>query len=504
MKAAPAPINRADELADLLDAVKALIIPYIRKADQEAAVKPSGRLLDPRHTGGRGNVLVEPCSRQELLENHNFSLPTKEGRGKEGLLSAIQDILRYSVNTWDQGYLDKLNAATNPAGVISEVILGVLNQNVHVYHVSPVLTVVEKMTSRALASYFGYTGPNAGGFTCPGGSNSNMTSIVVARNTLYPDCKINGNKDHKFVIFTGEHGHYSVEKAAIICGMGSSSVVSVPVDDSSCMNTAALRQLVIEAKAQGQTPLYVNATAGTTVYGGFDSFREIRAICTEFNMWLHIDASWGGSVAFSSAHRHKLNGCELSDSLTINPHKMLNVPMTCSFLLTNDLSRFHRSNSLRAGYLFHVPEDNEVWDLADQTLQCGCRGDSMKMALTWIYYGAAGFERRVDSAFERAEKLATMIEKSPDFILVSSNPPPCLQVCFYYAPNGHQPASKDENTRITRAMIDRMVERGFMFDCAPGPMGHFFRVVVNCETLPGTLDGLFKGLSEVGKEVVPP
>ncbi|KAF4465936.1 Pyridoxal phosphate-dependent decarboxylase [Fusarium albosuccineum] len=492
-----ATLRRADEASDLLDAVKSLIIPYIRAADDAAPSKVSGRV---QHT----NVLVDAHSPQDLLARFNFSLPAGTGRGKDGLLDTIQDVLRYSVNTWDQGFMDKLTAATNPVGLISELVLGVLNTNVHVYHVSPALTVVEKVTAKALASYFGFNGPRAGGVTCQGGSASNFTSLVIARNALYPETKFHGADGHRFAVFTSEHGHFSVQKAAVASGMGASAIVSVPVDDVGRMDVSALRRLVLEAQAQGRTPLYVNSTAGTTVMGMYDPIREIKAVCDEFGMWLHIDGSWGASVAFSSKHRNKLDGTELADSLTINPQKMLNVPMTCSFLLTNDLGRFHDANSLRAGYLFHDdPEENgEVWDLADLTLQCGRRADSLKFALAWIYHGAAGFEEGIDHAFDMANLLTALVSKSIDFDLVSQSPPSCLQVCFYYIPGGKITDSKEENTRRTKSMVHKMLARGFMFDFAPGPRGHFFRVVVNCQTLPGTIEGLFKGLNEVGREVI--
>lgn len=494
--------GRAEELEDLIDAVKDLVVPYVRAADDNASKKHTGRL--PVDAANKPyNVLVEPLAPKALVEKMNFSLPDGEGDGKDGLLDSIQDLLKYSVNTWDQGWMDKLTASTNPVGVISEMVLGILNTNVHVYHVSPALTVIEKATARALAARFGFTGPHAGGFTCQGGSASNLTSLVIARNALYPDTRVNGSDDYKFVIFTSEASHYSIEKAAVACGMGAANVIAVPTDETGRMSVPALRDLVASSKARGRTPLYVNATAGTTVMGVYDPIREIKAVCEEHGMWLHVDGAWGGSIAFSRAHRHKLDGTELADSLTVNPQKMLNVPMTCSFLLTNDLTRFHEANSLRAGYLFHDPEGSEVWDLADMTMQCGRRADSLKLALAWIYYGAAGFERGIDHAFDTAAHLATLVEKSPDFHLISPNPTPCLQICFYYAPGGKVAEDPAENTRRTRAMAAKMIDRGFMFDYAPGPQGHFFRVVANCQTQMGTMDGIFRGLCEVGKEVVP-
>lgn len=370
----------------------------------------------------------------------------------------------------------------------------------HVYQVSPALSVVEKTTARALANRFGFTGPHAGGISCQGGSSSNLTSLVVARNTLYPDCLKNGVGNHDFVIFTSTHAHYSVQKSAMVCGMGYANVWKIPVREDGSMRPEMLRELVLQAKKSGKTPLYVNATAGSTVLGSFDPFEDIAAICKEFGLWLHIDASWGGPVVFSAKQRWKLKGCELADSLTVNPHKMMNVPTTCSFLLGQDMKLFKRANSTTAGYLFHGKDDEETWDLADLTLQCGRRGDSLKAALAWVYYGADGFEKQVDHAFAMASLLHDLIVETGNFNMVSSNPPPCLQVCFYHAPGGRLSEDASVNTKRTQKMVEKLLHRGFMVDYAPGDKGSFLRVVVNTQTLPGTIQGLVKAAEEIGKE----
>ena len=371
----------------------------------------------------------------------------------------------------------------------------------HVYQVSPALTVVEKTTGKALANLFGFTGPLAGGVTCPGGSASNLTSMIVARNTLFPDSKTRGNRHRDYVVFTSAHGHYSVEKNAMICGMGSDSVWTVPVDDDGCMKTTALRERIVEAKEAGKTPFYVNSTAGTTVLGSFEAFEEISQICKEFGLWMHIDASWGGPVIFSPTHRGKMKGSHLAHSITINPHKMMNVPLTCSFLLAQDMSIVKQANRTEAGYLFHGSDDDEIWDLADLSLQCGRRADSLKLALAWIYYGTDGFASQVDHAFEMASYLFKLVKESGNFNLVSREPPPCLQVCFYHAPSGKLSESPDSNTRRTKCVVAELVVRGFMVDFAPGEKGSFFRVVVNTQTLPSTLDGLVAAIVEIGKGI---
>ncbi|PQE09547.1 glutamate decarboxylase protein [Rutstroemia sp. NJR-2017a BBW] len=497
--AAP-PLKRADEVDDLLKAVQSLIVPFIRSADDDAAVKHTGH-GKAIPGGGPRTTLLEHHKPDKLVKLMDFNLPG-DGKGKDGLLSTVEQVLKYSVNTWDQGFLDKLYSSTNAVGIISELILAVLNTNLHVYQVSPALTVIEKTTAKTFANLFGFSGPHAGGISTQGGSASNTTSIIIARNNLFPETKETGNASHQFVLFTSVHGHYSLEKAAQMCGLGTNNVISVPVDAQGRMIPKELESLIVGAKSEGKTPFYVNATAGTTVLGSYDPFPEISQICRAHNLWLHIDASWGGPAIFSSIHKHKLTGSHLADSLAVNPHKMMNVPLTCSFLLGPDLTKFHKANTLPADYLFHSsdPTSSEVWDLADLTLQCGRRGDSLKLALAWIYYGSAGFEAQINHAFEMAAYLAQKVHEHKDLVLVSENPPPCLQVCFYYAEEGVL-GDKEGNTAVTRRMAERLVERGWMVDYAGGERGSFFRVVVNLQTRRETVEGLVVAIGEVGRRV---
>ena len=263
-----------------------------------------------------------------------------------------------------------------------------------------------------------------------------------------------------------------------------------------------LQKHIKKAKGEGKTPFYVNCTAGTTVLGSYDPFKDISAICKQYGLWLHIDGSWGGPAIFSQKHKYKLAGSHLANSLAVNPHKMMGTPVTCSFLLGPDLRIFHKANTLPAGYLFHEEQaDDQVWDLADLTLQCGRRGDSLKLALSWIYYGSAGFESQIDHAFEIAAYFATEVSRRDNFVLVGENPPPCLQVCFYFVRGGQLDAEKENNTRRTVFIVKALTGRGFMVDYAPGVKGSFFRVVVNLQTRRGTVDGLIKAIEDVGSEI---
>jgi glutamate/tyrosine decarboxylase-like PLP-dependent enzyme len=456
-----------------------------------------------------------------------LSIP-EQPQGKTGLLSAIQSIHAYSVNTWDQGFLDKLYSSTTPVGLAADLVLSSLNTNVHVYQVSPVLTLIEKTTAKALASLFGLKGQWAGGVSQPGGSAANQSSMVIARNVLFPGTKVEGLGGRKWVVFTSAHGHYSVEKAAQICGFGSSAVRSVPVDSEGRMRPEALDAMIEEAKKKGETPFYVNATAGTTVLGSFDPLDKISDVCRKHGLWMHVDGSWGGPVIFSeNQKREKLKGVERADSITLCPHKMMNVPLTCTFLLAKDLREFQKGMTLPAGYLFHSssPEkggeqeangvrqqeteedEEEYWDLADLTPQCGRRGDSLKLYLTWLYYGTSGLAASIDQAFSIAEDLADLVDRNKDFSLVSTNPPPCLQVCFYYKKcaeaddRSSGSTAADINSKRTEQISRALIGKGFMVDYAPGADGKFLRVVVNGRTRRETVERLVRAVEEVGGEL---
>ncbi|KAF2175043.1 PLP-dependent transferase [Zopfia rhizophila CBS 207.26] len=497
-----APLNRADEVKELLEAVQELILPYVRAADEDANTKHTGH--GPAIPGGGPRTaLVEHYPPQKLDQLLQLEIP-EQRKGNDGLLALVRKILRYSVNTWDQGFMDKLYASTNAVGLVSELLLAVLNTNAHVYQVSPALTLIEKHTTRFLATLLGFDSEHAGGISQPGGSASNSTAIVIARNSLYSETKIDGLGGRRFTLFTSAHGHYSMEKAAQMFGLGSSAVISVPVDKDGKMITAELDKLVQKSKDAGEVPFFVNATAGTTVLGSFDPMDEISSICKKHNLWLHVDGSWGGPVAFNPSLRAtRLKGVELADSVAITPHKMLGVPMTCSFLIGRDLRQFWKAMTLPAEYLFHNESDSaaDIYDLADLTPQCGRRADSLKLFLALNYYGLQYFEQLVARGFEAANYLLDLLKGSKDFVVVSPEPLPCLQICFYWARAGKLSEDKGKTGEVTARIANRLISRGFMIDFAPGENGKFFRVVVNGNTRKGTLDGLVTAIRETAGEL---
>jgi len=130
----------------------------------------------------------------------------------------------------------------------------------------------------------------------------------------------------------------------------------------------------------GEIVLMVVATAGTIVYGAIDLIGQISKLCKKYNVWLHVDGSWGGSLILSKDQKHKLRGIYLVDSVTWNPHKMIQVPLQCSVLITSHSGIFERCNSYHASYLFQKDKFyDSSYDTGDKYIQCGRKVDILKL-----------------------------------------------------------------------------------------------------------------------------
>ncbi|CAG8485123.1 3385_t:CDS:2 [Paraglomus occultum] len=475
----------ARDLDELISQMKQIIVEYVNDSQRENA-----RVVDFKTPDELENII-------------DFDLK-EVGIGNDGIILLVKSIMQYSVNTWNPCFMDKLYAGTNPVGIISEMLITILNANAHVYRVSPAFTLIERIIAARIGRML-KMGETSGGVTCPGGAFSNQLAMITARNTMFPEIKTQGYSSFKnnLVVFTSENGHYSVDKTAMTLGIGTDNIIKVPCDNNGRMSPGDLERMINQSINSGNTPFFVNATAGTTVLGAFDPLQAIGRIAKKYNMWYHIDGSWGGSVIFSEKRLPLLDGSEMADSFTLNPHKMLGTPLQCSFLLMRDYRTLARSNSLRAGYLFHGHD----YDLGDGTVGCGRRPDAVKLFLGWKYYGITGYERRIEHAFNMAKYLSALIKAKSKFKLLME--PACLQVCFWYSPielcENNYDVYRNVLDNVTKAVHNEICKKGmFLFDYAPLKLAGkelpaIFRVVINSPSVQKChLDNLVNEIESVG------
>lgn len=339
----------------------------------------------------------------------------------------------YSINTDHPRFYNQLFAGPDKYGLAGDLVVTALNVNAHTYEVAPFFIMTEMATIKRSLKLFGFcTGE---GTFCPGGSYSCMLAMNIARYKKCPTLKTKGSAGSPpLVLFTSKQAHYSTLKNAALLGLGTDNCIEIECDEMGKMIPSELEKAVLKAKGGGMIPFFVVATAGTTVLGAFDPFNEIADICEKHELWLHTDACWGGAALFSRKHKHLCNGMERSDSVAWNPHKMIQMPLQCSLLLSKHEGLFSEANSTSVPYLFQPDKPYDVsYDVGRGLIQCGRRPDSVKLWLAWKANGDAEFERRVDKAFENSRYLAELVRKRKNFRLVIPNPE-FTNISFWYIP----------------------------------------------------------------------
>ena len=449
----------------------------------------------------------------------SLSLPDSAAHSDAALLDAVKLVFDNSVNPWTGRFLDKLYAAPTPVGIAADLVLSAVNANAHVMSASPVLSLAEERCVEGLCEVFGFTQNKPDGLTMPGGSSANTLAVQTALANLFPRFRTQGllgvmqqlieeKRPPRPLLFTSSQCHYSLDKAAISAGLGLESVVKVKCDASGRMDPQALEQALQEARENATgTPFLINATSGTTVLGSFDPLTDLAAVARKHQCWLHIDASWGGPIVFSRSQTYSdlMKGSQLADSITINPHKLLNVPLQCSFLLVRDANTLS-ANSLDAGYLFHSKDRRE--NAAMKTMGCGRRGDALKFWLYWVCYGKQGFGDHVDAGLQLATHLADYIRaKSNTLELGPLADPLFLQICFRPRQPGSSGTTLDQDQITQRSAATQYVyqelktRRMFAVDFAPLPngIGDYIRLVVHPRTKMEDLQRLVDQVDEIGQ-----
>ncbi|XP_060065967.1 glutamate decarboxylase 1-like [Ylistrum balloti] len=424
-----------------------------------------------------------PHQLHEIME-HCIELD-ENGRDLEQILSDCKETLKYCIRTGHPRFLNQLSTGMDMIGIAGEWLTAVANTNMFTYEVAPVFTLMEEVLLRKMLSFVGWK--DGDGTFAPGGAISNFYGMLAARHSKFPDIKRKGFAGQsQMVVFTSSHSHFSMKKSASLLGLGTDAVVYVDCDSSGRMLPEDLTRRIDLSLTRGEVPLMVNVTCGTTVFGAFDPVNDISAICKKYNIWLHVDGAWGGSVLLSERHRHLLAGVSSANSMTWNPHKMMGVPLQCSAILLRQKGILHDVNALGASYLYQNDKHYDVtYDTGDKTIQCGRHNDVFKLWLMWRAKGDKGFESQIDKNFRLAKYLMNKIHERPNFKLVN-NEFQAPNVCFWFIPDSvacvEDPDKyKTELGKVAPRLKAAMMEKGSMM-LAYQPLldlPNFFRVAIS-------------------------
>ncbi|WP_461589439.1 pyridoxal phosphate-dependent decarboxylase family protein [Winogradskyella sp.] len=384
------------------------------------------------------NLLCEELIRQEKEQPVSRPIPTEllfnkldlslneEGIVDKDLIDTLTKIIKHTPKTASKSFFNQLFGGRMSKATLGDLLAVLLNNSMYTYKVAGPQVGIEKQILKNICNIIGYN--NQGdGTMAPGGSMSNFMALIMARDFKRPSVRNSGVND-KMTIYTSKEAHYSIAKNASFAGIGRSQVREVNTNDKGEMLTSHLSYLINKDVQAGHIPFFVNATAGTTVLGAFDNILEISKVCKTHHLWLHVDGAYCGGVLFSKKYRYLLNGIEHSDSFSVNAHKMLGTPLSCSIVLTKHKEQLHKSFSNEADYLYQT--DSDDFNLGKTSLQCGRRNDALKFWTLWKSIGTKGLEEMVNKQFLLAEVARQYIRDNKNYTLYSFEN--SISVCFNY------------------------------------------------------------------------
>ena len=362
---------------------------------------------------------LEPFSIPKMLFPEE-AVPSKE------LLLQLERLLQGAMNEANPRYLGHMDPPPTTMSVVGEFAAGVLNNNMLSVELSPVFSQLEAVLVREFSRLFGL-GENAGGFLISGGSLANLQALAVARNQAFPEVREKGFSELSLrpVLFASEDAHTSIQKAAMILGLGSRAVIPVKTNVHSQMDVADLERQIEASKARNEVPFCVVATAGTTVTGSIDPLQQIAKVTREHHLWLHVDAAYGGALILSEQQKEKLLGIEEADSIAFNPQKWLYVTKACAMILFREFEKSADAFQTELPYMQH---NGDLRNLGEISVQGTRHVDVLKLWLSLQHIGKKGYAQLVEEGCRLANLFAQKVIERP--YLELADMPETNIVCF--------------------------------------------------------------------------
>lgn len=372
----------------------------------------------------------------EMIDLLCEKLP-EEGTSYEDVLAACRDrVIHHTMFFGHPNYIGHMITQPTVMAIFADALTAALNQSLFLWEVGPAAAHLERQVIGWFTELFGL-GERSGGTFVSGGTVANLTAILVARNSRLPiDVGREGLASPKLqqvpVFFASEYSHFSVQKAASFAGLGTDNLILIRADEEGRMNVADLRAKIGAARAAGQFPFCVVATAGTTVAGHIDPLPEIERICREEDLWLHVDAAHGGALVFSR-RAHLLEGISKADSVAFDAHKWLYMSIPAASILFRDASSLELYLQFKAPYIVDVPSPTgKRVHQGEMTIQGTRRFDALKTWMSLKQLGRLHFAAMVDRTVDLAHYMASRVEDSEDLEACSSVTMNIF--CFRYHP----------------------------------------------------------------------
>lgn len=386
-------------------------------------------------------------------------LPGKLPRAGAPLAEALQSLLhvsqKFARKNAHPGMFGYVCSPGLPTDVPAHAVVAALNQNVTGFSSAPGASTVERVLLRWLVELMGMA-PGADGLLLSGGSLANYTGLACSMFAgLGEDWAVHGlaSVEEAPTMHISATAHFSIERAAILLGVGRRYLRSATLDGHRRIDPTALDEALARDHDDGLRPVCVVASAGATTLGTIDPLDEIADVCARHGVWMHVDGAYGAAAMLSDALRPRLDGLARADSLSFDLHKWMYVGFDGSALLVKNPNVARQVFFMHADYvnipIDPPPEQHAFFHLGPETSR---RFRALAPALALMHYGADRIGRNVEHQVRLASYLAAHVHDHPDLELVEE---PGLSVCcFRFAPAGMTPARIDSVNAAIREQLN--------------------------------------------------
>src|SRR5262245_39564123 len=382
-----------------------------------------------------GRPVFQPCP-PELIEDFSEQPLPQAGQDVESLLDEFgAKVASHPFGNGHPRFFGWVNSPPAIIGVFAEALAAAMNPSCAGGNHAAIY--VERQVVEWFKTLIGFPEKGSMGLLVSGGSMASLTGLAVARHVKLPGVRQQGmqNLPQRAVAYLSVEGHTCLRKALELLGFGSDNIRAIPVDDSLKMQVPHLEEAIRRDLEGGNCPVVVAASAGTASTGTIDPLREIRNLCHRHGVWFHIDAAYGGPAVLTARYKDELSALKDADSLALDPHKWMYVPVEAGLSLVRDGAAMRDAFSLVPPYIRTDGNSAGVLGLpwfSEYGFQQTRGFRALKVWMALKFHGLDGYTASIERDLSLADQLATRVRQSSDLQLVTV--PSLSIVCFRFAP----------------------------------------------------------------------
>jgi len=452
---------------------------------------------------------------RQIRERLDAGLP-EAGANFEQLLEVMREVIeplsRHNGHPRMFGYVQ---SPGTPIAAIADLLASALNANLTAWRSAPAAVEIERLTIDWIKQILSYP-TDAAGLFVSGGSMANFAALAAARRAKAPLNVLRDGAHHlpqAMRVYVSEETHHSIAKAAALLGIGRNNVRAVAVDERFRINTDDLVAKITEDARDGHLPFCVVANAGTVATGAFDSLADVSCVARQFNLWMHVDASYGGFAALAASARHRFAEINEADSVALDPHKWLYLPVDCGCVLYRDREAARATFAHDAEYTRVIGvEADEAFAFWDYGPELSRRFRALKVWMMLKGVGVGALSEAVENDLACARHLERLVRASEDFEMLA--PVELSIFCFRYVPARFKQEMErgDEQTREhVNQQLDGLNERllvalqrdgsSYLSNAQLGGRFALRGCVMNYRTTPRDMEILLEDLRRVAPQV---